>query len=242
MKNFRSMAPNLITLMNLFCGILAIVSLLLGGSASQSMLFIFLAAVCDLLDGWVARLLSATSPIGADLDSLADVVSFGVAPALLLFLRIYHQWGSLPAAIPALLLPLFTAYRLAKFNNDTRQSEGFLGLPVPSNAFFWIGYISLVEYYHGWSQPIILILSYILVLGMGTLMVSDLPMFSLKSLQKVPPKQWIRSPFFFPLVLILGHSIPALIIWKWGGLAVGILFYITLSIWNFFKKKRPSKP
>ena len=87
----------------------------------------------------MARALGVSSPIGKDLDSLADVISFGLAPSMVLLHGLWDRGLSFEAALPSLLIAAFAALRLAKFNNDTRQSLSFIGLPVPANAFFWIG-------------------------------------------------------------------------------------------------------
>lgn len=236
MAQFRSLVANLLTLTNLMCGVLAILVSFTTSSTTLPILLIVAAAFCDLWDGWAARLLHASSSIGADLDSLADLVSFGVAPAFMIYLPLMQMHG-MWLALPVLLIVPFAAYRLAKFNNDDRQTEGFLGLPVPSNAFFWVGYYALLFHYDLWVSRTILVITIVLTLLFGFLMVSELPMLSLKEIQKIPLKKWVRSPKIIPIVLILGHTIPALIIWKWGGLAVGILFYITLSITREIAKR-----
>lgn len=175
--------PNCITCLNVLCGVLAIITTSLGKgfwgmeSWECGALFIILAAVADFFDGFVARLLHASHPIGADLDSLSDEVSFGVAPAILL---VYTFWGTTPewlAWAPA-ILPVATAVRLAKFNVDTRQTNGFLGLPVPANAVFWIGYAACVKSGSSWLlEPWVAVLSLLL---MSAFMVSEIPMVSLK--------------------------------------------------------------
>lgn len=141
-------------------------------------IFIGIAAVMDFLDGFAARLLHAYSDMGKELDSLCDCVSFGVAPAMILFSTL-EQYGN-PQWISwaALIIPVFGALRLAKFNIDTRQTSSFIGLPIPANAIFWIGYTALCHQKAGslcewwFVLPVLLLESW--------LMLSPLPLFSLK--------------------------------------------------------------
>lgn len=140
----RNHIPNLITVSNLLLGVLSIVSSS-RGELTWAAGFIYLATIPDFLDGMMARLLKVTSAVGKDLDSLADLVSFGVAPAVLFFeLEIYAGYKWLPYVV--LIVPLFAAVRLAKFNNDNRQSDEFYGLPTPSVALFMASWPFLYEY------------------------------------------------------------------------------------------------
>ena len=134
MRHIIKSIPNMLTLANLFCGCVA-VTYAFSGDLITAFLLIVLAAVFDFLDGMAARLLNAHSPIGADLDSLADMVSFGVAPSAVLFVMGAGWFGFVVA--------LFSALRLAKFNVDNRQTTEFIGLPVPADALFFtsLGYI-----------------------------------------------------------------------------------------------------
>ena len=147
--NIKKSIPNFFTLCNLFCGCMSIISALHFGLLSASY-FIFLAGIFDFLDGFVARLLKAHSEIGKQLDSLADMVSFGVAPGMIMFELLTISGNTLSPFIPsytllfqdtntyvslfAMPIPVFSAIRLAKFNIDTRQSNSFIGLPTPANA------------------------------------------------------------------------------------------------------------
>ena len=141
-------------------------------------IFIGIAAVADFLDGFAARLLHAYSNLGKELDSLCDLVSFGVAPAVIMHYCL-PQCGA-PAWISwlVLMIPVCGALRLAKFNIDTRQTTSFIGLPIPANAIFWIGYSALC--YSGSefvALPAVLIPA---ILIESWLMVSPLRLFSLK--------------------------------------------------------------
>ena len=147
MNAIRNNIPNAITSLNLLCGCMACIAAFhcndtMCGSAIKgyecAFILIGLAAVADFFDGLVARLLHAVSAIGAELDSLADLVSFGLAPAMVLYnMMLGHGAGHW--ALVALLLPVFGALRLARFNVDTNQTTTFTGLPIPANAIFWIG-------------------------------------------------------------------------------------------------------
>lgn len=133
MNKLRSNIPNFITCLNICSGCVALV-LAFSGQYFYASVAIIAAAVFDFLDGAMARALKAYSDMGKELDSLCDVVSFGVAPAAM----VYMQLPS-PAKYCALLIAVCGALRLARFNVDTRQHDGFIGLPIPANALFWIG-------------------------------------------------------------------------------------------------------
>ena len=177
--------PNTLTCLNLFSGCIACV-MAFEARYEWALAFIIFSAVFDFFDGMMARALDAHSIIGKDLDSLADDVSFGVAPSLIVF-SLFKEMDysgameSLAGVFPylAFLLSVFSALRLAKFNNDTRQTSSFVGLPVPANALFWA---SLVTGAHDWLvssnfHPVYLLL---LVCLFSWLLVSEIPMFSLK--------------------------------------------------------------
>ena len=145
--------PNTLTAFNLIAGLIAI-TLVLADDLVMASLFIFIAALFDFLDGTAARLLDARSELGKQLDSLADLVSFGVAPAMIMFqllsagcegsCNILERYHMTPYF--ALLIPVCSAFRLAKFNSDLRQEEHFIGMPVPANAIFFAS-IPLVLFY-----------------------------------------------------------------------------------------------
>lgn len=145
--------PNTLTCMNLFCGCIACV-MAFEFKYEWALTFIIISAVFDFFDGMSARLLHAPSSIGKELDSLADDVSFGVAPSLILFslLRetVYPDWmNGFQEYVPyfAFLIAIFSALRLAKFNVDERQSSSFIGLNTPANTLFWA---AAAAQYHDW--------------------------------------------------------------------------------------------
>jgi len=248
--------PNLFTLLNLFFGCIAIIFILQNGISVMyspdgaqlvdmpekiwmASLFMALAALVDFLDGFVARLFKATSDKGKQLDSLADVVSFGVAPGLILyqFLRMsfMKQEDGLEVSmlwlIPALIVPCAAAYRLAKFNIDSSQQYIFKGMPSPA-AGLLIASLPLI-YWHTDSEPILKLLLnkwflYALILFISYLMVSNLFLMSLKfkdfSIKNNLPK-----------IILLIIAIVAAVFLKWLAVPVVFIFYILLSL--AFKNK-----
>lgn len=175
--------PNTITCLNIIGGTAAIICASKGNvqmwglSAWQwAWIFIGISALADFCDGLSARLLGAYSDMGKELDSICDVVSFGVAPAILLYNAILAAHAPEWLAWTSLLIPIGGALRLARFNTDPNQATTFTGLPIPANAVFWIGFTSLYYELHGINNWITLIC----IIGMSWLMVSSLRMFSLK--------------------------------------------------------------
>ena len=217
--------PNLITLCNLACGVLSVLAALGYGFPRQAAFLICLGIFFDFFDGMTARLLGVSSPMGKELDSLADVVTSGVAPAAILFDITYSplsESGQHWMAVAFLLIPLFAAYRLAKFNLDTRQSHSFLGLPVPSQALVWVGLAlsHLTVVIGQWSVAVVL-----LSLLLNVLMVSELPLFSLKFNFK--DLSWRTNSVQYIFLIVCAVIIAALR--DWIAISVIILWYIILS-------------
>ena len=221
--------PNFITSLNLFSGCVAIV-MAFEGAFLWVVFWVIIAATFDFLDGMAARVLNAPSKIGKELDSLADVVSFGVAPAVAVFimLRSYTSYleslATIQSYIPylAFIIPIFSALRLAKFNIDERQTSSFLGLPTPANALFWISYVYGM-YNISTTNNFMLFLTLLLIIVLSLLMVSEIPMFSfkLKNMQlKGNEKPLLLSVCAITLLLLCGVS----------GLAWTVLLYILISI------------
>ena len=172
----------MITCLNLISGCIACV-MALDNSYLWAFIFIIIAALFDFFDGFVARLLKAYSNIGKELDSLADVVSFGVAPSMIIFVFLrntIHDCRIMSLlAYMAFLIPVFSALRLAKFNVDKRQTTSFIGLPTPADALFWGALIYQLSSLN--LNPSYLIIGVITgVLLFSYLMISEIPMFSLK--------------------------------------------------------------
>lgn len=219
--------PNAITCLNLLSGSLAIVYTLHSGDVATASLLIILAAVFDFFDGMVARLLKVSSPIGKDLDSLADVISFGLAPACLLVHGLWQSDADFTLGLFPLLIAAAAALRLAKFNNDTRQSTSFIGLPVPANALFWIGLQSIlpqIELMIGLTPLIILV--YALVLIFSYLMLSELPMFSFK----FKGGQSIKD--LAPQIALILISIISAVFAGMLACSIAIVAYILLSLFS----------
>ena len=229
--------PNAITCCNLISGCVAIFYAVLG-YFEVSLLAIIAGAVFDFFDGMVARLLHVSSPIGKELDSLADVVTFGVAPSVILCMwqGLLMQNLGLPSFLMflPLLMAAFSALRLAKFNLDERQTMGFIGLPTPANALFWA---SLITY---WGTelitfPPILPVTVVLMLLSCYLLVSEIPMFALKFKTwgwKGNEVKWLFLITCIPLVIIFGL----------GSLAIIIAWYLLLSIVTHRHESTNSSP
>ncbi|MDR1585356.1 MAG: CDP-diacylglycerol--serine O-phosphatidyltransferase, partial [Prevotellaceae bacterium] len=223
-KNF----PNTITCLNLFTGCIA-VWLAFQGNYAGAMLAILLSGVFDFFDGLAARALNAYSPLGKELDSLADVISFGLAPGAIVFSLLSESSVNEYARFAAFLIPVFSALRLAKFNIDERQTSSFIGLPVPANAIFWAG---MAYSYSGFLMENPLILLGLTVL-FCFLMVSELPMFSLK----FSGLSWNSSSVQY--VFLTGCALILLVL-QLNAPAAVIAWYIVLSIGLFVVKKAPS--
>ncbi|KAA6344572.1 CDP-diacylglycerol---serine O-phosphatidyltransferase [termite gut metagenome] len=228
----RRQIPNTVTCLNLFFGCMACV-MAFEAKYELGAIFIILSAVCDFFDGMLARLLKAYSPIGKELDSLADNISFGMAPALILFSLFKEvQYPSflfeLKNYIPylAFLIAIFSALRLAKFNVDERQANSFIGLPTPANALLWASVAG--GFHHFIVSPAFNAVYLIaLVLLFSGLLVAELPMFSLKFKNLSWQDNKVRYVFLIVSVLLL-------LVLKTGGLAAVISWYIilSLSIWK----------
>lgn len=214
--------PNLITLCNLACGVLSVLAAVGYSFPRQAALLICLGILFDFFDGLTARLLGVSSPMGKELDSLADVVTSGVAPAAILY-ELTEEWLYLSGlswlALVFLLIPLFAAYRLAKFNLDTRQSHSFLGLPVPSQALVWVGVALSLERP---SAIAVLVVSLLL----DVLMVFELPLFSLKFNFK--DLCWKTNSVQY--IFLIGCAVIIALLRDWIALSAIILWYILLSI------------
>lgn len=247
--------PNLFTLINLFFGCIAIVYILQNGIIISTdedgtqlvaipekiwlgSLFIGLAAVVDFLDGFVARLFKATSEMGKQLDSLADVVSFGVAPGMIVYQFLRLSFANEPGGIevsiawlfPAFLIPCAAAYRLARFNLDASQQFGFKGVPAPA-AGLLVASMPLIFWYSQNETAIELLknkwLWYAFALVLSWLMISTLPLMALKFTN-------FSAKSNMPKVILLLVAIIAAIFLQW--LAVPLVFIIYIIVSLAFKK------
>ena len=215
--------PNTITCCNLLSGCLAVMAAF-HADAWHALLWVVAGAIFDFCDGLSARLIKAYSPLGKELDSLADLVTFGLAPAMLCLMTLRqfdYPTDFLVSAFPyiGLILVVFAALRLAKFNTDERQTSSFLGLAVPANALFWCGLfqndLSAIP-----EAPWII---GALVILFAWLMISEIPMFSLK----FKSLKWADNKIRFIFLIV---SVVILILLHERGLAAVIGWYIILSI------------
>lgn len=243
--------PNIFTLLNLFFGCLAITAILQNGMVTVSgnegevllmlpekiylaSLFIGLAVLVDFFDGLVARLCKVTSELGKQLDSLADVVSFGVAPGMIIyqFLRLgfAQQLNGLDTSIlwlmPAFILPCAGAYRLARFNIDTSQAFGFKGVPIPAVGLL-VASFPLVYLYTNTPWIISVLLSpwfwYALTLLVSCLMVSTWPMMALKFTDYS-----VRANL--PKLVLLVISIVSAFVFNWMAVTIVFITYVVVSL------------
>jgi CDP-diacylglycerol--serine O-phosphatidyltransferase len=226
-KRVSKHVPNAITCANLFSGCVGIVF-----AFQENLIFaayaVFLAAIFDFFDGFASRVLRSFSGIGKDLDSLADMVSFGFLPSAILY-ELFLQAPQLAKVSPylnfaAFLIAVFSALRLAKFNNDTRQAESFIGLPTPANAIMIASFPLILEHHPNFSQYILN--QYVLavfVVVMCALLVAELPLMSLKFKNTDFNKNIYRY-------LLLLFSAILILFFKFAAVPVVILMYITLSI------------
>lgn len=225
--------PNTLTCCNLFSGCIAS-CMAFQGNYVWAFVFIIIGAAFDFFDGMVARLLHVSSPIGKELDSLADDITFGLAPAAIafaLFQEVHYPdfIQSLRPVLPytAFLVAVFSGLRLAKFNIDTRQTSSFIGMPTPANALFWG---SLVTGEHAFlTSPLFnAVYLFVLVVVMSLLLVAELPMFSLK----FKDLSWQHNKVSY--IFLIG-CIPLFLIFQWSGFAAVIIWYVILSL--LFRKK-----
>jgi CDP-diacylglycerol--serine O-phosphatidyltransferase len=225
METIKKAIPNTLTCLNLFSGCIACFTALCG-DFDITLIFIILSAIFDFCDGLMARALNVSSPIGKELDSLADDISFGLVPAMIAFslLRKEPLEGCM-AAIPylAFLIAVFSALRLAKFNLDTRQTHSFIGLPTPANTLFWISLAMGIKYINALSNISGGMIIAIIIIS-SALLVSEIPMFSLKFANL----SWRENKVRF--IFLIG-CIPLFFL-GWLSLAVIILWYIVLSLIN----------
>lgn len=226
--------PNLLTLINLLCGCFAIVCIF-NKQLYMVPYLVMVAAAVDFADGFVARALKVSSPLGVQLDSLADMVTFGVVPGMVIFelLRsIYGNTNTMPYTAPAFLLTLFSALRLAKFNIDTRQTNGFLGLPTPSSTMFVVSLVLILSNDKYGLSPYILqpATLYAITVILSFLLISEIPMFALK----IKSTDWESNKV---QVLFVVYSLALL--GTFGGLGVGliVLSYILLSVVQWLVNK-----
>lgn len=209
------------------------------GEIHMALLWIIIGAIFDFFDGMSARLLHVSSPIGKELDSLADDITFGMAPAAIVFyeMGIMEYPAFLAPVQPympfvAFLIAAFSALRLAKFNLDERQAMGFIGLPTPANALFWgallVGAGDIIENIT-WMVPVVIVM----ILLSCWLLVSEIPMFALKF------KHWGWKGNEVKYLFLI-TCVPLLIVFGVTAFAIIIAWYVLLSaLVNIRNRKQP---
>ena len=230
--------PNTITCCNLISGCIATLSAFMG-EIHMALLWIIIGAIFDFFDGMSARLLHVSSPVGKELDSLADDITFGMAPAAMVFyeMGIMEYPAFLAPVQPympfvAFLIAAFSALRLAKFNLDERQAMGFIGLPTPANALFWgallVGAGDFIENIT-WMVPVVIVM----ILLSCWLLVSEIPMFALKF------KHWGWKGNEVKYLFLI-TCVPLLIVFGVTAFAIIIAWYVLLSaLVNIRNRKQP---
>lgn len=231
--------PNAVTLFNLFCGCGALVNLFYGDFI-PAFWFLLAGTLADYSDGLVARRLGVSSPLGKELDSLADMVSFGVAPGAIYYVLLVKGWypeglpGRMaPEALPAFTVSVFAGLRLGMFNVDDRQTDTFLGLPTPSATVFAVG-LMLIHHFDSFglgnfvTNPLLL---YGCILVISWLMVSEVPMFSLK----FNSRGWAGNEVKY---IFAGMTVVLLLVLREASLSVVILLYILFSLIQYRPGRR----
>jgi len=240
MNGLKKHIPNFITSLNLFSGSVAVI-FAIDGHLIWAGVFICLAALFDFLDGFTARLLKAFSPTGKQLDSLADLVSFGLAPGAILFTllefslfeknqpvhEISARWTDWMLLFSAFLLPVFGALRLARFNISPGNDHFFRGLPIPANGLFWASLGLMLEMPGHYQQVLKLVFSTpnLVIFGLffSGMMVISLPMFSMKFKDFNLKNNWFRY-------LFLALTAVFIAVFHVYGIALTIFSYIFLNI------------
>jgi len=225
--------PNAVTCLNLFSGCLGIV-FAFNGELHLATYAILVAAVLDFLDGMLARLLNAYSELGKQLDSLADMVSFGVLPSVIIYqifllspqIASYSSWLN----YSAFLIAVFSGLRLAKFNIDIRQSENFIGLPTPANSLLIASFPIMIQNNNSFFMNYIMnpYFLFIFSLGMGLLLVSEIPLISLKFNSLKFSENSLRYT-------LIGSALILLIIFEFAAIPIIIFLYFLISFIEFRK-------
>lgn len=221
--------PNFITCLNLFSGILGVLAAY-KSDFNLALYFVLLSATFDFFDGFTARLLKVSSAIGKELDSLADLISFGFVPGMVAYMLL-HPLAETCSVLPyaGFLITVFSALRLAKFNIDENQKTSFVGLATPANALFWLGLARTMpsEMVNAWIILAIVVL-------FSLLLVCPLPMFSLKFHSVKWTENRIRYIFLIGCVVLLACF------W-FNAFAIIILWYLIVSMVDFLIKLKEKR-
>jgi CDP-diacylglycerol--serine O-phosphatidyltransferase len=237
MNTIKRNLPNIITLANLTCGLFAIIFAFQGNLTTAS-LCIFAGAFFDFFDGLAARLLKVSGELGKQLDSMADMITFGVAPGFIFFHFMFYLDNDIifrhsmvnesfffPASL-ALLIPIFSAYRLAKFNIDTRQTTSFIGLPTPALALF----IAAIPHINFDRFPMFVDMQFLLIISiiMPILLVVEMPLFSLK----ISKGENISSRLNIFRILLILSAVILLFVFQFAAIPFIVILYLILSLLN----------
>ena len=225
--------PNILTLLNLLCGCIAVVSVF-HGRYDHVVILVIIALVADFLDGFLARLLGVSGPFGKELDAIADMVTFGFLPGIIMYHLMLKSTYFIQFESRALfsflkyymfIVPLFSALRLAKFNTDPRQADYFIGLPTPANTL-WIISLPFIIQNNSFGMVQFLRHPFTLV-GLASLsawiMVAEIPLLSLK----IKPSRILKS---YPQLLLLTGSFGLLVVFRIAAPPLIIIWYVLLSL------------
>ncbi|MFV8464681.1 CDP-alcohol phosphatidyltransferase family protein [Flavobacterium sp. LB1P62] len=231
--NIKKHIPNIITLLNLFCGCIALV-FAFHSNFEMAFYFVCLGIFLDFFDGFFARLFKVSSPLGLQLDSLADMVTSGVVPGLVMYQMMLNVSTTMSASFMGIfpylgfIITLGSCYRLANFNIDTRQTDSFIGLPTPANALFILSLPLVLKY----SDSIFVLEIFTnpsLLLGItlvsAYILNAEIPLFSFK-IKNFNFKDNALQMIFLIISLLL------LVFFQFSGIPLLIIFYVLLSVWN----------
>ena len=234
MITIKKQVPNTITLLNLFCGCIAMV-FALNKEFEMAFYFVSLGIFLDFFDGFFARLFQVSSPLGLQLDSLADMVTSGVVPGIVMYQLMgsssgYPKLGWIVEPFPfvGFLITLGSCYRLANFNIDTRQTDSFIGLPTPANALFILSLPLVLRNLDSFFVLELLTNPFVLI-GITLLSVymlnAEIPLFSLKIKQMSLKKNALQFSFLL-------SSLVLLVVFQYAGIPLVIVLYVLLSVAN----------
>ncbi len=234
MMTIKKHVPNVITLLNLFCGCIAMV-FALNNDFELAFYFVSLGIFLDFFDGFFARLFQVSSPLGLQLDSLADMVTSGVVPGIVMYQLLGSSssfpklgWAVEPFPFLGFLIALGSCYRLANFNIDTRQTDSFIGLPTPANALFILSLPLVLRYSDSMlvlellTNPWVLV---VIALLSVYLLNAEIPLFSLKIKTFSVKKNALQIGFLVASLLLL-------VFFQYAGIPLVIVFYVLLSVAN----------
>lgn len=234
MMTIKKHVPNVITLLNLFCGCIAMV-FALNNDFEMAFYFVSLGIFLDFFDGFFARLFQVSSPLGLQLDSLADMVTSGVVPGIVMYQLLGNSsgypklgWAVEPFPFLGFLIALGSCYRLANFNIDTRQTDSFIGLPTPANALFILSLPLVLRYSDSMlvlellTNPWVLV---VIALLSVYLLNAEIPLFSLKIKTFSVQKNALQIGFLVASLLLL-------VFFQYAGIPLVIVFYVLLSVAN----------